>query len=165
MKSGVAADELVHARIERLGGGFASRLQSCSAGKIPSGRRSLWLLAPEPEILRRVTGIRAKRIDVNSAAALVTRVNRQLLACTSFQDIEEHAFDTGFVKVLVLAKRHNVLQERSGIDPWPGVFHQHAAAVRLAGDRTQAAQHMGMQSFAYNGRGVRTKQVCVDFPA
>jgi hypothetical protein len=74
-------------------------------------RVSKWyLLAPETDICRFLLEIRAKRVNVDPAAAGVVRAYREILGLAALLEINKHALNTSLVKVVVLAKRDDIRQ-------------------------------------------------------
>ena len=59
-------------------------------------------MPPKAQILRLVFEIAAKRIDVQTAAPLVASVDAEGFCAATLLDIDKHALDAGFVKIIVL---------------------------------------------------------------
>jgi len=53
----------------------------------------------------------APRIDVQPAAARVTRINRQLEGFAARPDVHEDALNTLLVKFIVISETHDVLEQ------------------------------------------------------
>lgn len=62
------------------------------------------LLAPQAKVFGSRLEIRAKRIDVESTAAIVASMYRQIFRATTRFDIEKHSLDAGLVKIIVVAE-------------------------------------------------------------
>ncbi len=60
------------------------------------------LLTPESTIFHGGLEIRAKRINVETAAAVVAGVHRQLLGTAARLDVEKHSLNAGLVKIMLL---------------------------------------------------------------
>ena len=71
----------------------------------------LCLLAPEPEILGLGGGICAPGVDVDAAAPVVAGGHGQSVAAAAVENFDKHALDAGFMEVVVLAKRDDVLEQ------------------------------------------------------
>ena len=67
-----------------------------------------FLLSPEAQVFGSRLEIRAKRIDVQTAAAVVASVHRQFFRVATRFDIEKDSLDAGLVKVVVLPERYDV---------------------------------------------------------
>src|SRR5260363_17461 len=103
-----------------------------------------------------------KRINIESAASGITRVNRWFDGLAHALDIHEHPLDALFMKVRVMPVRNDVAQQSRMIDGRPDVANVHAAPVRLAGDGTIRFQQIRYNRFI-DGRllGIRAQERCV----
>ena len=120
--------------------------------------QSFLLLAPEAQVQGLLVGVvAAKRIDVDAAATLIARLDTQFFRAAAVQDVEEHSFDAGLVKIIVLAKGNDVAQQRGTIDFRPKIADLHAAGVRLRGDRAETSQRMRVQVFSHPVGAVSTE--------
>ena len=91
--------------------------------------------------------ITAHRIDVDPAAALIASDEAESFWLASLQNIHEHSFNAGFMEVVVLAKRNDVIQQRIVIDLWTTIVNRDTPNIGLPGDRTQAAQQVAVNVF------------------
>ena len=89
------------------------------------------LLSPEAQITRAILKIAAKRVDIDAAAALIAPIDAKPVDFAALHNVDEHPLDTGFVKVLVLAKGNDVAQQRFRSDTGPAIANLHAADIRL----------------------------------
>ena len=105
------------------------------------------LLLPEAGIPRAVFEIAAKRVDIDAAAALIARIDAKPVDITALHYVDKHSLDAGFMKVFVLAKGHDVLQQRLRRYAWPAIADLQTARIRLRSYRAQAAQQVRVQDF------------------
>ena len=71
----------------------------------------------------------AKRVDVEPAAPRVTCIHRQLERPATRPDVHEDALDTLLMKLIVVAKTHDVLQQPLLVNWRACVADLHAAPV------------------------------------
>ena len=67
-------------------------------------------------------------------------------------EVDEDLLDRGFVERSVIAERNEITQQRGRGNPAADVLHHHARPVRLSGNRTQAAEQMGVQGLTHRDR-------------
>ena len=82
----------------------------------------------------------AASADAPAAAAPLEEATPESTA--ALEDVNEDAFDTGLVKILVLPVRDHVAQQRRRVDAGTAVADRNAPHVRLARYRAQAAQQV-----------------------
>src|SRR2546422_274591 len=81
-------------------------------------------------------------VDVETAAARVARVDREFDRLAAPPHIHEDALHALLVKLVVVAKAHQVLQQPLLVDLRAGVADLHAAPVGLAGDQAVAFEQV-----------------------
>jgi len=110
--------------------------RTCSFRKTDAARQCL-----------RVAG--AKRVDVQATAPRVAGVNRQLRGLAASPHVHEDALHTVLMKLVVIAKAHQVLQQPRLLDLWSAVADAYAAPVGLTGDQAVAFQQLAGQGFGH----------------
>ena len=93
----------------------------------------------------------AKRVDVEPAAPRVACINRQAMRLAARPDVHEDALHALLMKLVVVAKAHDVLQQAFLVDLRAGVADLYAAPVGLAGDQTVAFEQVAGQRFLDRG--------------
>ena len=87
----------------------------------------------------------AKGVDVQTTAAGVARINRELERFAARPDVHEHALHALLMELVVVAKTHDVLQQTFLVDLCAGIADLHAAPVRLARDQAVAFEQVAHQ--------------------
>ena len=79
-------------------------------GETPLPRMPL-LLTPEAEVFGVGLEIGAKRIDVEPAAAVVARIDGEIVWGALPADVDKYSFHAGLMEVIVLAVGHEIFEE------------------------------------------------------
>src|SRR5690554_1402632 len=77
----------------------------------------------------------AKRIDVQTAPACVSRPHREPLRPASGLDVAKHALHALLMKLVMATEGDDVAQQRRTIELRPRITHSEHAPVRLAGNQ------------------------------
>ncbi len=98
-----------------------------------------YLLTPETQIWGSSLEVGTKRIDIQSAPAIVAGVYGQFCWATLFLDIDENTFDASLVQTVVMTLRDYVFEQGLPVDLAPSITNQNAARIGLICDRAIAS--------------------------
>lgn len=86
----------------------------------------------------------------------------QVFRPAALLNVHVHSFDAGFVKILMLSERHDVVENRRSSNARAAIADQHTAEIRLAGDRAKTPQQVRMQFFGDDFLVLVAKQSGID---
>ena len=91
----------------------------------------------------------APRVDVHPSSPGVTSLHTELGWLATSQDVKVDALDAMLVKLLVVAKAHDVLKQTRLVDGRPAVGDADAAPIRLPRHQTIAFEQMADEGFGH----------------